>query len=71
MELDENVLSIIHEMSKIPPAIKAWKAPVIELLNDPRLFNTPFEMAEKWRPIVKALFDGDRTVFQELLCMSW
>ncbi|KAF5384809.1 hypothetical protein D9615_001099 [Tricholomella constricta] len=67
MDVDPPVLAIIKEMAKIPSAIKAWKTPVTELLNDNRLFNCTAIAAEPWRPIVKVLFDADKTAFPELL----
>lgn len=69
MDVDQTILSIIREMTKIPVAIKAWKTPVTELLSDNRLFNCTADAAEHWKPIVKTLFDTDKTAFPELLCM--
>lgn len=67
MDVDAVIMDIIREMSKIPPALKAWRTPVTDLLNDNRLFNCNWESAAKWKPIVKSLFDADRTAFPELL----
>ena len=39
----------------------------MDLLNDNRLFNCTPEDANKWRPIVKSLYDSDKTTFPELL----
>lgn len=68
MDVDSTVLAIIQGMARIPTALKAWRPPVIDLLNDNRLFNCSREAAETWRPIVKTLFDADKTAFPELLC---
>ena len=68
MDVDSTVLAIIREMAKIPTALKAWRPPVVDLLNDNRLFNCGREAAEMWRPVVKTLFDADKTAFPELLC---
>jgi hypothetical protein len=54
-------------MTKIPAALRTWKPPVAELLSDNRLFNCNCEDAEKFKPIVKSLFDLDKTAFPELL----
>lgn len=70
MDLDQTVLTIIREMARIPAALKAWRPPVTELLNDNRLFNCNSDAAEPWKPVVKTLFDADKTAFPELLCMS-
>ncbi|GLB43530.1 putative dopey, N-terminal [Lyophyllum shimeji] len=67
MEVDPPVLAILREMARIPSAIKAWKTPVAELLNDNRLFNCNAAAAQPWRPIVKTLFDADKAAFPELL----
>ncbi|KAK7063885.1 dopey-N domain-containing protein [Favolaschia claudopus] len=67
MDVDASVVTIISEMTKMPPALKTWKPPVAELLNDNRLFNCSAEEAEKWKPIMKSMFDLDKTAFPELL----
>lgn len=67
LDVDDTIVAIIREMSRIPGAIKTWKTPVIELLNDNRLFNSNPDVAEKWKPIVRALYDSDKTAFPELL----
>jgi hypothetical protein len=54
-------------MTRIPSAFKAWRSPVAELLNDNRLFNGSPDTAEMWKPIIKSLFDTDKTAFPELL----
>jgi hypothetical protein len=67
MDVDTTVVTILVEMTKIPAALRTWKPPVAELLSDNRLFNCNCEDAEKFKPIVKSLFDLDRTAFPELL----
>ena len=67
MEIEGVVVEIIREMAKIPAALKAWKTPVAELLADNRLFNSSPEVAVQWKPIVKALYEADRSAFPELL----
>lgn len=69
MEVDDSIIGTITEMSRIPAALKAWKLPVLELVNDTKFFVSSSIAAEKWKPIVKALFDADRTAFPELLGM--
>ncbi|CAK5264480.1 unnamed protein product [Mycena citricolor] len=67
LDIDPVIVSIIREMTRIPAALKTWKPAVAELLNDNRLFNCTPDSAEKWKPIVKTLFDQDKTAFPELL----
>ncbi|KAJ7742186.1 Dopey, N-terminal-domain-containing protein [Mycena olivaceomarginata] len=67
MDVDTTVVTILVEMTKIPAALRTWKPPVAELLSDNRLFNCNCEDAEKFKPIVKSLFDLDKTAFPELL----
>jgi len=40
---------------------------VIDLLNDNRLFNCNPADANRWRPIIKTLYDSDKTALPELL----
>jgi hypothetical protein len=67
MDVETTVVTIIQEMTKIPAALKTWRPPVAELLSDNRLFNCTSEDAEKWKPIMKSLFDLDKAAFPELL----
>ncbi|KAF8215761.1 Dopey, N-terminal-domain-containing protein [Mycena galopus ATCC 62051] len=67
MDVDATVVTMLLEMTKIPAALKTWKPPVAELLSDNRLFNCNSEDAEQWKPIIKSLFDLDKTAFPELL----
>ncbi|KAF9011155.1 Dopey, N-terminal-domain-containing protein [Cyathus striatus] len=67
LDVDSTVIKIIQEMTRIPTALKAWRNAVIDLLNDNRLFNCMPSHAEEWKPIVKVLFDSDKTAFPELL----
>jgi hypothetical protein len=60
-------VDIIREMTKIAPALKAWRGPIVDLLNDNRLFNCHAELGLRWKPVMKALFDADKTAFPELL----
>lgn len=54
-------------MSKINVAVKAWRSPVYDSLNDNRCFNSTAGAGEKWMPMVKSLFDTDKTSLPELL----
>ncbi|TFK70447.1 hypothetical protein BDN72DRAFT_887964 [Pluteus cervinus] len=67
MDVDETVIAILYEMTRLPTTLKAWKFPVSELLNDNRFFNCTMDSATKWRSIIKVLFDADKTALPELL----
>jgi len=69
MDLDSTVISILQEMTRIPAALKSWRAPIADL-SDNRLFNSDPESASRWRFIVKVLYDSDKTPFPELLSKS-
>jgi hypothetical protein len=67
MDVDNSVIHLLQEMTRIPAALKSWRTPVLDLLNDNRIFNCTPEDANKWRPIVKALYDSDKTALPEIL----
>ena len=70
MDVDGTVIQILQEMTRMPTVLKSWKTPVADLLNDNRLFNCNVNDASKWKPIVKALYDSDKTALPELLGAS-
>jgi hypothetical protein len=70
MDVDPAVIAILQGMTRIPAALKSWRAPVIDLLSDNRFFNCTPEDAEKWRSIIKSLYDSDKAAFSELLGLS-
>jgi len=67
MEIDDTVVQMVKELARIPASIKSWRGPVTELLNDHRIFNSNSNVALSWKPIIKTLFDIDKTAFPELL----
>ncbi|KAI6154002.1 Dopey, N-terminal-domain-containing protein [Pisolithus tinctorius] len=67
LDLNPVVVEIIKEMTKISAALKVWRAPVIDILYDNRVFNSNTAAATRWKPVVKALFDSDKTSFGDLL----
>ncbi|KIK97672.1 hypothetical protein PAXRUDRAFT_824668 [Paxillus rubicundulus Ve08.2h10] len=67
LEMDSAVVDIIREMTRIPPALKLWRSPVIDILYDNRVFSSNSAVATKWKPVIKALFDSDKTSFGDLL----
>jgi hypothetical protein len=46
MDVDSSVIHVLQEMTRIPAALKAWRTPVLDLLNDNRIFNCTPEDAE-------------------------
>jgi hypothetical protein len=69
LDLDSTIVDIIAELTKLPPALKVWRTPVSDILYDSRLFQSNSVVSLKWKPIIKALFDSDKTSFGELLSM--
>lgn len=67
LDADAIVVDMLRDMIKIPPAMKVWRGVVIEVLYDHRIFNSIPSVATKWKPIIKALFDADKTSFPDLL----
>ncbi|KAH7886231.1 Dopey, N-terminal-domain-containing protein [Phlebopus sp. FC_14] len=67
LDLDRMVVEIIKGMTRIPPALKVWRAPVLDILYDNQVFNSNSTVATKWKPVIKALFDSDKTSLNDLL----
>ncbi|KAF8640453.1 hypothetical protein AX17_000117 [Amanita inopinata Kibby_2008] len=67
LDVDDSLVSILQEMARIPSALKAWRNPITDLLNDNRFFNSTSEEAGKWKSIVKLMFEADKSAFSELL----
>jgi len=67
IDLDETTLDIIKGLSRIPAAARAWRPTVADAFNDIRFFNCSPEAAQRWRPLLRALVDTDKTVFPDLL----
>lgn len=67
LDVEDVILDIIKELSKIQAAARAWRAPVQETFNDTRFFNCSPQVAMKWRPIISSLMDTDKIVFSDLL----
>ena len=65
------MVDIVTELTKLPPALKVWRTPVSDILYDSRLFQSNHAVALRWKSIIKALFDSDKTSFGELLSMFY
>lgn len=67
LDIDDQVLIILQEMTRIGAAYKAWRGAVTDVLNDNRCFNSSPQAGGKWRVMVKALFDADKAALSDLL----
>ncbi|OAX42077.1 hypothetical protein K503DRAFT_863326 [Rhizopogon vinicolor AM-OR11-026] len=67
LDADAIVVDVLRDMIKIPPAMKVWRGVVIDVLYDHRIFNSNSGVTTKWKPVIKALFDADKTSFPDLL----
>ena len=67
LDLDDNVLAILREMARISGAVRAWRNPVVDALNDNRCFSSTPTAGAKWKPMIKALFEVDKGSLAELL----
>ena len=65
--MEDSILDILREMSKLPAAAKAWRPPVADAFADTKFFNMPAQFTEKWRPLIRALMDSDKAAFAELV----
>ena len=69
LDVEDDIIAIMREMAKINVAVKAWRSPVSDSLNDNRCFNSTAEAGERWMPMIKSFFDTDKTALPELLGM--
>lgn len=67
LDIDDTTVQLVEEMAKIPSALKAWRPPFLDLMNDTRIFNSSAAGALRWRLVVRTLFNSDKPVLQELL----
>ncbi|TXT04269.1 hypothetical protein VHUM_04267 [Vanrija humicola] len=66
-KVDNAVLNLLREMTKIPPAVKSWRLPIGDAFNDNRFFKIKPEESGMWKPLVRALFDSDKERLIDLL----
>lgn len=66
-KVDKAVLTLLREMTKIPPAVKSWRLPIGDAFNDNRFFKIKPEDSATWKPLVRALFDSDKERLIDLL----
>jgi hypothetical protein len=67
LDVGDTLVAILHELGKIASAVKAWRGPMIDALNDNRCFNSTPAAGRKWRPLIKMLFETDKSALTELL----
>lgn len=66
-EVDDAVLELLSELTKVPAALKSWRSQVLEVYNDNRFFYGSPSTAAKWKHIVQALITSDKEKFPELI----
>jgi hypothetical protein len=66
-EIDDSILHLLAELTKVPAAFKAWRSQVLEAFSDNRFFYGPPSNAGEWRPIVQALVASDKERFPDLI----
>ncbi|OCH88751.1 hypothetical protein OBBRIDRAFT_64803 [Obba rivulosa] len=67
LDVEDSILAILQELTRISSGVKAWKSPIVEVFYDNRCFNSTPQAGRKWRPMVKSLFDTDKAALPELL----
>ena len=67
LDVDSSVLAILRETTRIPAAIKAWRVPIVDMLNDNRCFNSSPSAGKEWKQLIKLLYETDKTAITELL----
>ena len=60
-------MALLEEMGRLSIALKAWRGPVSDALNDSRFFSSSPATGKKWRPIVRALVATDKSALTEIL----
>ncbi len=67
LDVDSSVLAVLRETTRIPAAIRAWRVPIVDMLNDNRCFNSSPSAGKEWKQLVKLLYETDKTAITELL----
>lgn len=63
-----DMLRLIRLMSKSQPNNKVWKKDILEAFNDPKFFQTPFQLAEEgWLPLIRQALLSEKGLMPELL----
>ncbi|GAA6052531.1 hypothetical protein JCM3770_003812, partial [Rhodotorula araucariae] len=64
-EADPAIFALLHEMTKNPQTVKAWRSLVSDAFGDNRFFNAPPSANTSWKPLVQALMLSDKERFAE------
>jgi len=54
-------------MTRISPAIKAWRGGISDIINDARFFTSSMEAGMDFRSIIQAWVDTEKSVFADFL----
>ncbi|KAF2663464.1 hypothetical protein BT63DRAFT_407652 [Microthyrium microscopicum] len=66
--MNDNFLSVLQHLTKIPNAAKLWKKDVLDALNDARFFAMPMQLIkDSWLPILQSFAQSDKDRMPELL----
>jgi hypothetical protein len=65
--VDDSILELLSELTRVPAALKSWRAQVLEVYNDNRFFYGSPSTAQKWKSIIQALITSDKEKFVELI----
>jgi hypothetical protein len=66
-DVDDSILELLLELTKVPAALKSWRTQVLEVFSDNRFFYGPPSTSSKWRGIVQALVASDKERFPDLI----
>ncbi|GAA5834665.1 hypothetical protein JCM9279_007075 [Rhodotorula babjevae] len=65
-EADSAIFALLHEMTRNPQTLKAWRSLVADAFADNRFFNAPPSANADWKPLVQALMQSDKERFADL-----
>lgn len=65
--VDDTIMTILAELTKIPAAAKSWRPVVLEAFNDSRFFNLTPASSAKWRPLIGGLINTDKQNVMDLI----
>ncbi|GAA5921263.1 hypothetical protein JCM3775_002966 [Rhodotorula graminis] len=65
-EADPTIFALLHEMTRNPQTLKAWRSLVADAFADNRFFNAPPSANDDWKPLVQALMQSDKERFADL-----
>ncbi|GAA5902657.1 hypothetical protein JCM8208_007031 [Rhodotorula glutinis] len=65
-EADPTIFALLHEMTRNPQTLKAWRSLVGDAFSDNRFFNAPPSANVDWKPLVQALMQSDKERFADL-----